>query len=243
MSPKNIVLFGATGGIGSMMAPIFYASGASLTLSGRDTIKLKKVADPFEPRRVRIITADATKPDDVDKVLQAASAFGPVDAVVISAGSHEPVDLDTSTEETARIFERHKKEFLDITFWVGRQAARLFRAQNRGHLVYLSSHVTADNEKKENLKGNLTYRMTKVGAERYLKDLRKELKGTSARITVIAPSTVNTPGNAEKYLQTAERRAGAVQPEAIAHEILKCISDPASPEWILMEGSSDFENR
>lgn len=233
-----IVVFGATGGIGSPLVKRFVEKKYHVVITGRDTQKLIALRSGLEPTRIRQVTADATDSEQVERVFQTAlDSFGRIDAVVIAVGTHKKVSLKTPTKEAVTILRQHQTEFETIPFIVAKTAAGVLQSQKHGLLVNISSHVT---KKRKDLEGNLTYRMTKAAAETLFDDIRNELAGTKVQVTTIAPSTVNTVSN-EKYLRTKADKAAAIQPVAIADRIIKNMGAKKVKPWQLMAGGKKAE--
>lgn len=228
-TPMNIVIYGATGRIGSKIAAHYALFGHKLTLSGRNPSKLGRLKADLEGAHAQFILAEGTDPEAVQHVLDSALKFGRIDLVISSVGSHGIVSLKTPIGEALAQLREHMQQFAEVTLVTAMAAVQIFKEQEHGLYVSISSHVTSD----DTLDGNITYRAGKVASESILKDMRNELKGTKVLVKSIAPSTVNTPDN-EKYFKSEEDRANAVQPEEIADKILEIFNSDDSPDTIVM---------
>jgi NAD(P)-dependent dehydrogenase (short-subunit alcohol dehydrogenase family) len=85
---KVVLITGASSGLGRGLAIALAARGADLVVTARRASLLSELAAEVEAlgRRCVAVPADATDPADVQRVLDAAAALGPVDVAVLNAG-------------------------------------------------------------------------------------------------------------------------------------------------------------
>lgn len=87
---KVVVITGASGAIGGIVARLCHDAGAQVVLAARSEDKLKSLAselDAKSPGRTLVIRTDVTSKDDNSKLLSAAiENFKRVDVVVLNAG-------------------------------------------------------------------------------------------------------------------------------------------------------------
>ncbi|MBL7747812.1 MAG: SDR family NAD(P)-dependent oxidoreductase, partial [Chitinophagaceae bacterium] len=62
---KNILVVGATGGIGSRTAKLLAGSGANIFLTGRDTEKLQSIAAEMGLKEDRYFAVDISSPEEI----------------------------------------------------------------------------------------------------------------------------------------------------------------------------------
>ncbi len=135
----NVVVVGASSGVGRATALAFARNGCSLVIAARDSAALTKVAE--ECRRAGARAAlpapcDVSSAPDVEALVAAAGALGPIDvwvhaAVVLTVGELVDVPVETIERSVA----------IDVvgTALSSRAALRLFAAQGRGTLINVSS--------------------------------------------------------------------------------------------------------
>src|SRR5437763_14531890 len=85
---KVAVVTGGTGGIGRAIAESFLREGASVIVNGRNPEKGQKVlADFGAGNRARFEAGDATKKEDLERVVDSAvKHYGQLDILVNNAG-------------------------------------------------------------------------------------------------------------------------------------------------------------
>ena len=193
----TILITGASAGLGAEMARQFAAKGHDLALCARRTEKLEELrADllaAHPDRRVAVAALDVNDHDRVFEVVRGfAAELGRLDRVVVNAGLGKGAPLGTgafaANRETA------------MTNFVGalaqtEAAMEVFRAQESGHLVMVSSMSAM-----RGMPGAMaTYAATKAGVAHLAEGVRTELSGTSlgktVKVTVLYPGFIASEMN------------------------------------------------
>src|SRR6266508_2888505 len=190
---KTILITGASSGLGAEMAVQFAALGYDLALCARRTERLddlkKQIAGGHPGVRVEVKALDVNDHDAVFRVFREfADEFGTIDRVIVNAGlgKGQPLgrgrfDANRQTAETNFIGALAQTE----------AAAEIFRKQNAGHLVMVSS-VSAF----RGLRGNInTYAATKAGVASLAEGLRSELLGKPIKVSTIYPGYIRSEMN------------------------------------------------
>jgi NAD(P)-dependent dehydrogenase (short-subunit alcohol dehydrogenase family) len=96
-SEKNVLVTGATSGIGREAAKLFAQHGAAVTVTGRDKARGQAVVDELASSSApaRFIAADLSDPDDVQRLIRDA---GPTDILVNNAGVWELAPTEDTTD-------------------------------------------------------------------------------------------------------------------------------------------------
>lgn len=234
MKGKVIIIFGATGGIGSVLARVFSQEGAFVVLVSRTKEKLEALSATL-PGKSIIVPADATDAKVVRAVYgRATRAFGKVDAVVNATATWERVDIDTPYEQAVARARTDAEQHYIIPFNIIMSAQKFFREHGGGLIANISSHAAV----RPWLDGNLSYGPPKAASRHLVLAVREELKlnkVTGVRLTDIEPAIVNTPKNADAF--SAEEKKAAVQPEDIAKWIIERFEDPDIPAAQLFDSS------
>jgi NADP-dependent 3-hydroxy acid dehydrogenase YdfG len=229
---KNIIVIGASGGIGSALVRSFCKEGASITLVARTKDKLEQLSQTLGCENL-VFPADAADPVQIELAFKKTQeVFGSVDAVVIAAGTWKQLSIDADINEAISLSDQHYKSLFMPTFITGYIAQQFFRKQGHGLLFNISSHAAVRPE----LSANLTYGPMKAASRHFIQSLFYELKGTSVRVADLQPAIVNTP-DAAAMLDTPEKQMQAVQPEDIAAWIIDNFNNPELPKEKLFDSN------
>ncbi|WP_372735473.1 SDR family oxidoreductase [Nocardioides sp.] len=192
---STILITGASSGLGAEMARQLAARGHDLALCARRTDRLEalrseiKSADPG--RRVEIRALDVSDDDQVFEVFRGFHAdFRTIDRIVINAGLGKGAPLGTGGHAANR--ETAVTNFLGALAQAD-AAMEIFRAQERGHLVMVSSMAAMRGLPKT----LTTYAATKAGVAHLAEGLRNELYGSGLdiKITVLYPGYIASEMN------------------------------------------------
>ena len=190
---KTILITGASSGLGAEMARQFAELGYDLALCARRTDRLEELkaelARRHPDRRVEVRALDVTDDDAVFRVFhEFADELGTIDRVVINAGLGKGAALGTGRYDANRATA--------MTNFVAalaqtEAAMEIFRDQNAGHLVMVSS-MSAVRGMPKNL---TTYAATKAGVAHLAEGLRAELHGGPIKVTVLYPGYIASEMN------------------------------------------------
>ena len=181
---QNILITGASSGLGRQMAREFAARGSSLALCARRTDRLEELKAELADRHPGITVAvRALDVTDTAAVFDVVKGFrgdlGSLDRVVVNAGlgKGQPLgsgrfDANLQTAQTNFIGALAQME----------AAMEVFREQRAGHLVVISS-VSALRGMPRNL---TTYAATKAGVAALAEGLRSELLRTKDHDIVVS---------------------------------------------------------
>ena len=182
---KNIVITGASSGIGEALALDYAAPGIALALNGRDGPRLQAVA---EACRIRGATVDTGQIDVVDREALAAWLTGfddayPIDLLIANAGIS--IDIDNAALGDLSIAHRTMAVnvggvFNTVIPLVGRLAAR-----GRGQIALISSLAGFIG-----LPHAASYNASKAAVRVWGESLRYALKKGGVGVSVVCPGFV-----------------------------------------------------
>ena len=187
---QTILITGASSGLGEGMAREFAAKGRHLALCARRTDRLLALKAELEARhpgvRISVRALDVNDHAQVFEVFKAfKDEFGQIDRVIVNAGlgKGQPVgkgrfDANLQTAQTNFIAALAQCE----------AAMEIFRAQNSGHLVGISS-MSAMRGLPRNLS---TYAATKAGFAALLEGIRADVLRLPIQVTTIFPGYIET---------------------------------------------------
>jgi short-subunit dehydrogenase len=185
---KNVLITGASSGLGQAMARRHAARGTNLALCARRTDRLRSLRKELTAAhpgiRVEVHTLDVNDHDQVFEIFTSCrQALGTLDRVIVNAGaSHGPPIGTGGFTVNAHILQTN----LVAALAQCEAAVEIFRDQNSGHLVVISSmsamrglpHLTA-------------YGASKAGLATLAEGIRASLLDTPIEVTTSTPDTSN----------------------------------------------------
>jgi short-subunit dehydrogenase len=190
---KNILITGASSGLGEGMARLFAARGRNLALCARRTDRLEGLRSELLAAHpgitVSVKALDVNDHDAVFKVFHAfAEEFGSLDRIVVNAGLGKGQPLGTG-------YFYANKQTAETNFVAAlaqcEAAMEIFRKQNAGHLVMISS-VSAMRGMRKNL---TTYAATKAGVAALAEGIRSEMLGKPITVSTMFPGYIRSEMN------------------------------------------------
>ncbi len=186
LAGKRVLILGGGTGLGRACAEAMLAEGAGVFLSGRRADVLAGAAAAMSGRgRVAHAAGDATREEDVRRVVEAAAAaLDGLDTLVVSAGlSAVGSILDTTLQDFRRVIDAN----LLPLFLGGRHAAPHMIAAGGGSIIAIASTtgVVAMRER-------LAYAAAKAGVIGMVRAMALDLADRGVRVNAISPSLVMT---------------------------------------------------
>lgn len=183
LSPKSILITGASSGIGAALASAYARKGVVLSLLGRDEQRLAEVAQRCEARGaiVEVILQDVTDGDGMTRVVKETDRHAPLDLVVANAG------IGRNKEDPAFARQIINTNIVGVLNTV-EPAVALMAARGHGHVAIMSSLAAF-----RAYGGPPGYAASKAWARLYGEALRGRLARSGVAVSVICPGFVTTP--------------------------------------------------
>jgi len=209
----NVIVIGATSGIGRDLVKILAKNGYTVMATGRRSELLQSLQAECESGKVLIETMDIAQFDrSRQQLLDIAAQMGGLDIVIINAAVGE---LSAKWEKEINMININATGFAALA----NMAYYYFEKQRngRGHIVGISSVAS------EVGSGMATvYAATKAFISRYMEGLRfrNRQKKTNIVITDVRPGFVDTPMTAQNkfympWLSTSERAAQQIYSDIV----------------------------
>jgi len=184
---RRIVLTGASGGLGSVLAHAFSAAGARVALVARKRDSLEELAASL-PGEFLICQADISSAEDnhrvADHVMQ---TWGGIDTWIANAGI-SPV-LQSVLDMSLETWRDVQQVNLDGVFHGARAAAGHMIASGQGGRIVVTTSVLGDRP-RQNLSA---YSVSKAGANALVKALAMELGAHRITVNAVAPGWFDSP--------------------------------------------------
>lgn len=196
---STILITGASSGLGAEMARQFADRGHDLALCARRTEKLgelkSEILAAHPDRRVEARALDVLDDAQVFEVFGAfRQDFGHLDRIVVNAGIGKGQPLGTGRYDANR--QTAMTNFV-AALCQTEAALQIFRDQNAGHFVMISSMSAM-----RGMPGNTTtYAATKAGVAHLAEGLRADVDGTPIKVTVLYPGYIVSEMNDRALLR------------------------------------------
>jgi len=210
LSGRLALLTGASSGLGPVIARRLRREGVGFVLSARGQPGLEALA--AELGDARVVVADLTRPEDVERLAREA---GPVDILIANAGL--PANgrlLDLEVEHVDRALDVNLRATIVLT----RRLLPAMVARRSGHVLLVASMAgwvpTA---------GSSIYNATKFGLRGFGHALRAELRSSGVGVSLVSPTFVSGAG---MWAETGLRAGhGETSPAAVAEACLRAIRE------------------
>jgi short-subunit dehydrogenase len=206
---RNVLLTGATGGIGGVVARALAARGASVILTGRRTEPLEALASELGGRA---IAADLAEPGAPEALLAEA---GDVDVLVANAALPASGEL-TSFSPTE--IDRALAVNLRAPIMLARLLAPALTARGSGHLVFVSSLSGKAAGPHSSI-----YSATKFGLRGFSLGLRQDLAEHGVGVSCVLPGFIRDAGMFADSGAKLPPGVGTSSPEEVAAAIVRAI--------------------
>lgn len=230
---KVVVITGASSGIGLEIARQFYLAGASLALCSRSEERVRDAITDWAAEndsRVLVMSVDTSRVEDIYAFRDAAvERFGRIDVWVNNAGIERPMPTVEMTPETFDAVV--DTNFRGYYFGCQSAAQDMLRRKAPGAIINIGS-VNAITV----VPGQAVYAATKAAISQMTKLFAREWGRDNIRVNCVAPGSIPTKINAEKYKDPAAHlamcekipmgRRGDV--DEVADAVLYLASDAAS---------------
>lgn len=207
---KNVLIVGATGGIGSHTAKLLKQSGANLYLAARDINKLKAIANEIGIAENKLYQLDVRNSEDVNELAEHIhQQISSIDILINATGIGIIKPIESLTSED---FSESLQVNLVGAFNLLKSFLPNMKEKRTGLIINLPGVLG-----KTPMAGAAAYSASKYGLNGMLKSVREELKRTDIRITNIFLGGTDTPfwDNIDLRVQkdkfvTAEEAAKAI---------------------------------
>ncbi len=186
LTGKNILVLGATGGIGSKTVKLLAGSGAKLFIAGRNMEKLQQVANDNGVPAERTFALDISKVDAVNELKEKYfSQLSSIDILINAAGIGIIKNMDTLTEAE---FLKTLHYNLYAPFLLVKAFLPSMKEVKKGLIINIPGVLG-----KIPMAGAAAYSASKYGLVGMMQSIREEVKRTDIRITNLFLGGVDSP--------------------------------------------------
>lgn len=225
---KNVIITGASKGIGFATAKEFADNGSNLIIVARNEDDLKQATKSFDSK-TKYFVADLSEKSELEQFVKFVKQnWDRVDVLVNNVGTN----IRKKTEDVSyEIYEKIMNTNLNSAFHITRMLYPLLKKSEQSNIVFVSSVAGLTY-----VKTGAVYAMSKAAMNQLVKNLAVEWAENNIRVNAVAPWYIATPLakqvlKNETYLQevlnrTPMKRVG--EPKEVANVIRFLASDDAS---------------
>lgn len=215
---KTALVTGASGNMGQAVVKKFLAEGYHVvgTVIPNDPVKIDITHVEFETSNADLMNEAAAS----EMLKEVITKQGSIDAAVLTVGGFAMGKIaDTKAKD---ILQQYKLNF-ETAYHVARPVFVQMMKQGSGHIFLIGSRPGLD---MHNSKGMVAYGLSKSLIFRLAELMNEEAKDSNVTVSVIVPSTIDTPQNRASMPQSDFSKW--VKPGSIADAIyVHCTSEAA----------------
>ena len=226
LEKKNIIVTGASGGIGNAIIKKLYEAGANILASGTRIEKLEELKKNFE--NIKILKFDISQSDKIEEFIENATneLGGSLGGIVNNAGiTQDNLAIRMNLEEWQKVININ----LTSTFLMSKFAIKKMLKNKSGKIVNITSVVGHTG----NL-GQANYTASKAGIVAMSKSLAIEYAKKNININCISPGFIKTAMTDkidEKFKEVIISKIPSArlgEPDDIANAVLFLSSDQSN---------------
>jgi NADP-dependent 3-hydroxy acid dehydrogenase YdfG len=219
LNNKNVLVAGATGGMGEATVKLLRQSGANVFIAGRSREKLQALSNSLQIDHEKVYHLDLADPSTVEEMSRGIHALVPqIDILVNATGIGIIKPLEQLSLEDFRLSLQVN---LEGSFLLVKAFLPAMKTSGKGLIINVPGVLG-----KVPMAGASAYSASKYGLVGMMQSIREELKRTEIRITNIFMGGVDSPfwDNISMRVQ----REKMVQAEEAARAIWFLCQQPAS---------------
>jgi short-subunit dehydrogenase len=223
---KNVVLTGASGGIGRAIAEKLAAEGARLILVGRNEQKLAQLLEDIGGAPHCAIAADLGNEVGRQRLLEFCNNIGAISVLINNAGTNTfGFFEDQSQEAISKLININ----LLSPILICQDLLPLLRQQDDSQIVNIGSTFGSIG-----YPGFGAYCASKFGLRGFTESLRRELSGSGLQVSYIAPRATDTDLNSDNLVAMNDALGTAMdKPSLVANEVMQIINAPSGADKFL----------
>ena len=213
LSGKKVLITGGSSGIGKATAIDLVAKGAIVCITGRNKVKLEKVASEINAIPIHL---DVSKYNSIAvKTLDAFHSMGGIDVLINNAGIGEFAKLeDIKINHFESVFATNVFGLTMLT----QEVVKFFKTQQYGMIINIGSSAATSG-----FPSGSVYCASKFALRGLTECWRHELRRDNIRVVLVNPSEVPTAFNNKDRVEREEQE-NKLSSKEISHAIVSTIN-------------------
>lgn len=222
---KRIVLTGAAGGMGELIAIELAARGARLMLTDLYAPRLESLVERLGAGHA-MVAADLCSAQGREQLLQACTEWQGIDVLINAAGISEYALLE---RQSVASIERMITINLVVPMLLCQALLPLLSAASEAAIVNIGSTFGSIGHP-----GFATYCASKFGLRGFTETLRRELSDTNVHVFYIAPRATKTDMNSDTVVQLNEALGNKMdKPEVVVGNLVRVLSAKSGGDYFM----------
>ena len=220
LNRQVIVITGAAGAVGRVVAQRFVQAGATVALWDQKLDSLQSLHQQLDPHPLTV-AVDLTDPDAVDAgIVHVLDAYQRIDGLVHIAGGFA---MPGAAHEGHLNVWHHMLALNATALYItaGKIAQQMLKTQSKGSITAIVAKAA-----QRGMKHAAAYSASKAAALRVVESMAEDLKPHGIRVNAVSPSIIDTPANRQSMGEANVHKW--VTPDEIAETLLFLASDRAS---------------
>jgi len=222
---KTVVLTGAAGGMGTLIARALSSQGARLVLADLNESRLQSLQEQLGDRHLSV-AADLTTAEGRGELLRVCRELRSIDILINAAGISEYALL---TAQKASRIQLMTTVNLIVPMLLCQELVPLLQRSPESAIVNLGSTFGGIGHP-----GFAVYCASKFGLRGFTESLRRELADTSINVFYLAPRATQTDMNSAAVVSLNRELGNAMdKPELVVTYLLSLLTDKPAGDYFM----------
>ncbi len=221
---KRILLTGADGGIGALIARQLHAQGCKLILVGIQAKTLDELNQTMDSKH-EVVAVNLTKEEEREVLFDLAKKSGGIDGIINNAGISEFTFIE---QQDAHALERLMSINLVVPMILCQTYISMLKKKEEAFILNMGSTFGSIG-----YPGFSAYVASKFGIRGYTETLRRELAESKINVMYLAPRATNTPINSSAVIEMNYELGNTMDhPAVVANAVISMLEKGQTSRYL-----------